>query len=111
MVINGTVIHNGCNFIEKDKQKYVSDDLRNTYIMAITSRLPHKNAEGILKSYERYCDIADKPLDLIVVGIQDTSEYELTDKVRKKSNAINSYRRIRSCICFWQTAKYSFFSL
>ncbi len=87
-----TVIYNGCNFIEKQEKKYNSDDSKHSYIMAITSQLPHKNAEGILKSYERYCNIADKPLDLVVVGIQDTNEYELTDKTRKK---VRCYKFIR----------------
>ena len=38
------------------------------YIIANTSALPHKNAAGIVKSYERYCQMTDKPLPLTIVG-------------------------------------------
>lgn len=60
-----TVINNGCNLIPK--RDY--DEPAEEYIMAVTSPLPHKNAEGVIKSYEAYCRIAQNPLPLKIVGI------------------------------------------
>lgn len=49
------------------------------YIVAMTSGLPHKNAKGILKTYEAYYRQAKQPLDLAVIGIGDTSAYPQMD--------------------------------
>lgn len=65
------VIPNGYNAI--DKKEFVSSS--EAYILAITSSLPHKNAEGIMKSYERYYYMAKEPLPLKIVGIEDCSEF------------------------------------
>lgn len=61
------VINNGYNVITK--RDYAEPD--EAYILAVTSNLPHKNAEGIVKSYERYCHMTDNPLTLKIVGISD----------------------------------------
>lgn len=50
------------------------------YIAAMTSGLPHKNAEGVLKTYEIYRRMAREPLDLVVFGIADTSVLADMDK-------------------------------
>ena len=41
------------------------------YIIAVTSKLPHKNAPGILKAYESYYRSAVHPLRLVIIGIPD----------------------------------------
>ena len=50
----------------------------------MTSALPHKNAKGVLESYKAYCDIAEKPLDLVVIGLQDTSIIDLPQTVKER---------------------------
>ncbi len=52
---------------------------KREYIVAMTSGLPHKNARGVLKAYEMYRKKADRPLDLRVIGIEDTSFYKEMD--------------------------------
>lgn len=61
-----TVIHNGYNAINfREYEKPAKD-----YIIAVTSVLPHKNAEGIVKSYERYYHMTAHPLPLKIIGIE-----------------------------------------
>lgn len=62
-----TVINNGYNRITP--REY--EEPEEAYILAVTSGLPHKNAEGIVKSYELYCRMAENPLALKIVGIDD----------------------------------------
>lgn len=50
------------------------------YIAAMTSGLPHKNAAGVLKTYEAYYKTAANPLELVVFGIGDTSAWEGMDR-------------------------------
>lgn len=66
-----TVINNGYNRIPKKEY----DEPDEAYILAVTSGLPHKNAEGIIKSYEQYCHMAEKPLALKIVGIDDSAQF------------------------------------
>lgn len=66
-----TVINNGYNCISKNDY----NELEEAYILAVTSALPHKNAEGIVKSYEQYCRIADRPLALKIIGIDDCNKF------------------------------------
>ncbi len=84
-----TVIHNGCNKMSHDGEKVLPS---KTYICAITSALPHKNAVGIFNSYQKYCEIADEPLDLTIIGISDTSCMELPEKIKSK---ITCYKFIK----------------
>ena len=46
----------------------------------MTSTLPHKNAKGVLKAYEEYYKKAEKPLRLVVIGIENTSLYKEMEK-------------------------------
>lgn len=72
------IIHNGLNdmsFIPETKQE-------KNYIIAITSSLPHKNAEGIFKSYMEYCKIAKNPIDLKVVGVEDCGKLTLPEDIK-----------------------------
>ena len=81
------VIYPGMNDVsfqpKKNKQtisggapKSALEEEKKEYIVAMTSGLPHKNAGGILRAYEAYRQKADKPLDLAVIGIEDTSPYK-----------------------------------
>lgn len=74
-----TVINNACEPIGIKKQ-----NSEKPYICAMTSRLPHKNAKGIIESYKRYCNSIDDPYDLIIIGLANVDEYELTDEIRKR---------------------------
>lgn len=76
-----TVVHNACNAISFDEEKLPQE---KPYICAVTSGLPHKNARGILESYKKYCEVASDPIDLVVIGIADTSACELPDVVKEK---------------------------
>ena len=87
-----TVINNGLNDIKTNFTKegkavplfeedgtvklHPIDECPVNYIVAVTSKLPHKNAEGILRAYDAYYRIEEKPLPLVIVGIKDTFEYE-----------------------------------
>ncbi len=64
------------------------DECPVEFIAAVTSKLPHKNAEGILKAYDLYFKNEEKPLPLVIVGIKDTYEYE-SKKVIHSSAAKN----------------------
>ena len=87
-----TVIHNGCNEVPFNIEKTPQE---KPYICAITSDLPHKNALGVLKSYQKYCELSEKPLDLKVIGIADTARVEFTEEVEKK---ITCYKYIKENI-------------
>lgn len=69
------VINNGCNPI---KAADCMPPERN-YIVAVTSALPHKNAEGILNAYAEYRKLSENPLPLTIIGIESagskTGEY------------------------------------
>lgn len=73
------VIHNGFNDVSYQKNEKAVGGKTADYIVAMTSGLPHKNAKGILKAYETYYRKAEKPLDMVVIGIADTSFYETMD--------------------------------
>ncbi|MBR6770377.1 MAG: glycosyltransferase family 4 protein [Lachnospiraceae bacterium] len=73
------VIYNGFNDVTFQKNGSSAGDKSN-YLVAMTSSLPHKNAKGILKAYEAYYRQASKPLDLVVIGIGDSSPYPQMDK-------------------------------
>lgn len=67
-----TVINNGYNPIERKDYKQAKQE----YLIAVTSALPHKNAVGIVKSYERYWHMAEHPIPLKIIGISDVLQYE-----------------------------------
>lgn len=68
-----SVIYNGYNQIgEVPKKKSICD-----YMIAVTSGLPHKNAEGIVRAYEAYYKKTDNPLQLYIIGINDVKQYKL----------------------------------
>lgn len=82
------VIYNGYNEIENTEK----ENTLKKYIVAVTSELPHKNAEGIIKSYESYYQYAEAPLDLMVIGIENLDKYGLSEEVKSK---ITCYKYIK----------------
>ena len=77
-----SVIHNSCSAIQipEDNNGGVMHSEKTPYIIAITSALPHKNAAGIIRAYERYYETVSDPLDIIVIGIEDTGDVKISDK-------------------------------
>jgi glycosyltransferase involved in cell wall biosynthesis len=78
------VINNGYNAIAK--REY--NEAEKPYIIAVTSELPHKNAYGIVKSYECYYNSTNSPLPLTIVGISDTLQYDINEDIRKNITCI-----------------------
>lgn len=85
-----SIIHNACNDLDYHEGKCVQ---ANLYLCAITSNLPHKNAKGLLAGYAEYYQFSTDPLDLVVIGIEDTSCYEIPDEIR---NHIICYKFIKN---------------
>ena len=81
------VINNGCNFINSVENE------KKDYFVAITSGLPHKNAEGIVKSYEAYYKRVENPLPLKIIGIADCEAYEIAPEAKAQ---ITCYKYIAS---------------
>ena len=89
------VINNGCNLIAKREYTVPNE----AYILAVTSDLPHKNAEGIVKSYEKYCHMTDDPVALKIIGIADVSKFTVDAMTAKK---ITCYKYIEKNEDFYQ---------
>lgn len=86
-----TVINNGLNDVSfENKSNASADRVGADYIVAMTSGLPHKNAGGVLKAYEAYYHLAQKPLNLVVIGIADTSFYGEMDA--KAASHVTCYK-------------------
>lgn len=77
------VIYNACKKIDYPEKKQDQG-----YICAITSGLPHKNAIGVLESYKRYWLMAENPLPLVVIGIEDTGICDLPNEVKNDIQCI-----------------------
>lgn len=84
-----SVIYNGYNRISE----VTMQGMKENYMIAVTSNLPHKNAEGIIKAYERYCSQTNKPLKLRIIGIADVAQYHLPQGVKDN---ITCYKYIES---------------
>lgn len=83
------VINNGYNGIKEDFTNVVKED----YIVAVTSGLPHKNAKGIVNAYAKYCEMVSAPLPLKIIGIADVNEYDVKQEIK---NNITCYKYIES---------------
>ncbi|MBQ3164386.1 MAG: glycosyltransferase family 4 protein [Lachnospiraceae bacterium] len=81
------VINNGCNLIQPVENQ------KQDYFIAITSGLPHKNAEGIVKSYEAYYKRVERPLSLKIIGIADCDEFSILQEAK---GHIECYKYIAS---------------
>lgn len=47
---------------------------KEDYIIGVTTRLPHKNAKGIVEAYREYVSNADKPVKLALVGLNSLDD-------------------------------------
>lgn len=75
------VVYPGCNRIKINKRG--SRNANKKYICAITSSLPHKNAAGIVRSYEKYHMQCDDSWPLVIIGLEDVNEYVLAEEIKK----------------------------
>jgi len=82
-----SVINNGLNKIDVNTKEH------RGYIVAMTSDLPHKNAVGVVKSYEQYCKKARSPMPIKIIGIKDIGKYNLITEI---ANKITCYKFIKS---------------
>ena len=82
-----SVINNGRNKIDVMPMEH------KDYIVAMTSGLPHKNAIGVVRSYEEYVKTAMNPLPIKIIGIDDAKQY-VTDE--STLDNITCYKYIKS---------------
>ena len=61
------------------------------YIFAMSSPLPHKNADGLLAAYTAYRTLVEKPLPLIVCGIADPKRVGVTAIKGLDSATLHAY--------------------
>ena len=109
------VIYNGINLIDKvNDVTSISPDilggaaLPKDYICAVCSGLPHKNAEGVIKSYDAYYKSSNAPIDIVIIGIENTDEYSPDAEVKKHIRCIryigdneDMYGVIKGSRLFW----------
>lgn len=74
------VIYNACNAVDYVVHR---DTGVAPYICAMTSELPHKNAVGILKSYEEYRKLSSSPIDLHVIGIDENYKADINKETKR----------------------------
>lgn len=84
-----SVIYNGYNKIT-ELPECVD---KSNYIIAVTSKLPHKNAKGIIEAYEVYFKQCEHPLQLRIIGIGDVKQYALEPQAKEN---IKCYQYIES---------------
>lgn len=84
-----SVIYNGYNKIT-ELPECVD---KSNYIIAVTSKLPHKNAKGIIEAYEVYFKQCEHPLQLRIIGIGDGEQYALEPQAKEN---IKCYQYIES---------------
>lgn len=86
-----TVLYNGCE--KPGREGFADRKGGKPYLAAVTSLLPHKNAEGIIKAYTEYFRSAETPLDLVVTGIDNVDAYDVPSEIREH---ITCYKYIES---------------
>ncbi len=76
-----TVISNGYNEIPPIED---TNKTHERYISAITSSLPHKNADGIIKSYAHYFSLTENPLRLMLIGVDSSilNSYDFDQSIK-----------------------------
>ena len=84
-----SVIYNGYNKIT-ELPECVD---KSNYIIAVTSKLPHKNAKGIIEAYAVYFKQCEHPLQLRIIGIGDVEQYALEPQAKEN---IKCYQYIES---------------
>ena len=85
------VINNGFESFTRMGEE--NEKIDTEYICAMTSNLPHKNARGVICSYIEYCKISAHPIDLVIIGLEDISCYDIPSNIREK---IRCYKFIKS---------------
>lgn len=84
------VILHGFDYVKAGSNKKRS--ILSPYIFAITSMLPHKNAVGIVKSYESYYYRTTNPIQLVITGIESVDDLKiLIDKNIKDKIVCKKY--------------------
>lgn len=80
------VIYNGVNGMSGQIRE---SSLRpeGPYLYAVASGLPHKNAAGILKTYDAYFQQAKDPVRLVLVGVESVESVCSKWKIRISSDA------------------------
>lgn len=75
-----TVVYNGYTQIENTQfiKKETDAEGDGDYIIAMTSKLPHKNAKGIAKAYACYRKAASTPLPMTVIGVEGVETEGIT---------------------------------
>lgn len=79
------VIYNEIPFTERSVERLDNSFLNSSglaqgnYILAMATDYPHKNLEGILKSYSEYVKRVDNPYELVIIGVDDSSVEKLID--------------------------------
>lgn len=68
VILHGYESHNG--------EIEAVDDVPEKYFYGITSKLPHKNAVGLIKAYMLYYKMTEAPYDLVVAGLPELSVVE-----------------------------------
>ncbi len=80
------VVYLGCNPVVMPEETECSE---REYYVAVTSSLPHKNPEGIVRSYECYCrKMGENARDLKIIGIPDVEAYNIPDEIKSKISCI-----------------------
>jgi len=78
-----SIVHCGLNEVPFEKK-----EIAEPYICAGTSKLPHKNAAGIIKAYIEYNKISNSPLPIIIKGIDSLDGYNVPKEIQKKITCI-----------------------
>lgn len=78
------VIYNGLNDLPERKENPNAGEKQETagYLCAMTSKLPHKNAKGVLEAYKTYWNMTNNPLPIKIIGIQDITTLDMGDAAR-----------------------------
>lgn len=79
------VIYNGLNDLPQNETARVRDQKsreERPYLCAMASKLPHKNAKGILEAYRLYWNNAEKPLPLKLIGLPSVEEFDIGEAAR-----------------------------
>lgn len=73
------VIYNGLNdlTVEAEKCGKEKSNPQEPYLCAMASKLPHKNAKGILEAYKVYWNSTESPLPLKIIGIDSAELVEM----------------------------------
>lgn len=96
------VVHNG---LPRIPDQISLPKYSKNFIFAMTSSLPHKNSEKLLRGYQVYCDNEISPLDLIVCGIDDPHIKGVTAVKGLSSSQLHGYYKEASLFVFVSRAE------